>query len=77
MTIVIQDLSMTEGLDRRALSAARGGMNIQPAPAPWGPYLPQVPCLPIDFPFHPVLPIARVEAPGCPPAGSNMDPRLQ
>jgi len=52
MTIAIADISMTEELGRKAVTAVRGGYSTVPAvePVP-GDYLPRVPSLPIAFPF--------------------------
>jgi hypothetical protein len=49
LTIVIKDVSMTEELDHKALTAVRGGDNFRLVGPPlWERYLP--PSLPIGFP---------------------------
>ena len=56
MKIVIEDTSMTEELDRKALTAVRGGVaNLQPEEKPVWPWptvdFPQLPSFPSGFPF--------------------------
>jgi len=60
MTIAIEDISMTEELDRKALTAVRGGDLARPVTMPWEGSLPG--SLPVAFPFpirfpeFPILP---------------------
>jgi len=60
MTIAIEDISMTEELDRKALTAVRGGDLAHPVTMPWEGSLPG--SLPVAFPFpirfpeFPILP---------------------
>jgi hypothetical protein len=51
MTIAIEDISMTEELDRTALTAVRGGNLVLVRPVPWEDSLPQFPAFPSGFPF--------------------------
>jgi len=62
MTIAIADISMTEESGRKALTDVSGGYSTLPAvvPVPGEDCLPQVPSLPIAFPFpirFPAFPI--------------------
>jgi hypothetical protein len=49
MTIAIEDISMTEELDHKALTAVRGGDLAHPVTLPWEGSLPR--SLPIAFPL--------------------------
>ena len=48
--IAIEDISMTEELDRKALTAARGGVAII-SRSPWEDSFPRLPGFPTGFPF--------------------------
>jgi hypothetical protein len=65
MTIAIEDISMTEELDRKALTAVRGGDLAHPVTMPWEGSLP--PSLPIAFPFRPVCPLLKISIPASSP----------
>jgi hypothetical protein len=69
MTIAIEDISMTEELDRKALTAVRGGDLAHPVTMPWEGSLP--PSLPIAFPFpirfRDVCPILKISTPASSP----------
>jgi hypothetical protein len=53
MTIAIENISKTGELDRKALTAVRGGnLTLVPIPpAPWEDYLPRHSLFPSGFPF--------------------------
>jgi hypothetical protein len=52
MTIAIDDISMTEPLDREALTKVSGGIAEISSPSPWYTSLPQLPSFPDRFPFN-------------------------
>jgi hypothetical protein len=59
MTIAIEDISMTEELDRKAQTAVRGGNLVLTCPSPsedWLPSMPPFPSFPSGFPFTTCLP---------------------
>jgi hypothetical protein len=61
VTIAIEDISMTEQLDREALTAVRGGVGYLPTPSPWEVCLPEFPSFPSGFPFTGCSPVAEPE----------------
>lgn len=68
MTIAIADISMTEELGCKTLTAVRGGDSTLPAvgPVPGEDYFPQVPYLPIAFPLPIRIPEFPIRLPdGC------------
>ena len=51
MTIAIDDISISEELDRAALTAVRGGNLVLACPPPGEDWLPEFPAFPCGFPF--------------------------
>jgi hypothetical protein len=61
MTIAIEDISMTEELDRKALTAVRGGDLAHPVTMPWeGSLPPSLPAVPFPNLFKETVPIAWI-----------------
>jgi hypothetical protein len=69
MTIALEDISMTEELDRKALTAVRGGDLAHPVTMPGEGYLP--PSLPIAFPFPIRFPDFPIRLPDVCPGGDG------
>jgi hypothetical protein len=76
MTIVIEDISQTEQLDREALMATRGGIATITAPSPWEACMPQFPAFPSGFPFD-GCGLAIYPKPEIQVTNPQQDPRLQ
>ena len=68
--LMITDLSLSEALGSKALSATRGGFIIEPQPITVDP-LPGFPGFPIEIP-RPVLPILPITQPGIHPDGGGV-----